>query len=921
MGARTAFPNSLRLWTSALFSNIIYVIAMTNIQEEAIRAVSAAICAADGGLLSCIDSAQEKWQQELNSSKDTARTMLANVLQQRESLRMSLSTAAQLWRVLKPHNVASLISSRPKLSKSLSQTNRILATDEQMYLVKALQNVSHTILLMEFILSAPHALQRAHSYLITIKEDGFKEVHVGNAALLVEAHAILTAVERLRDVVRLESPHTLQKNSSPSDCFESASDTRSLLEDIVMNGVFANVIPISQTNPRLLVGAARIVEAEEAEDAWWAAHLQRCAHAHLGPQVRPYGALRYKKRSLDAIIESLQSVFKKKEKALGLLDGHGAVTPALSSNRDSDPSMEVLNILDWIEHRRLENETVRRFVMPCVPASFAVADIYEKELHRQFMQLVTRLLHLGHPDGSMFLSEADLIQLTTWYSKYKDEAGDQDESIDSFLGEADRKRLILALQRHCANRITAQVKASLATDRKMEGALTGMASSAFSRISEKGRERGLRRTDLPDIVLGCVNEHVKRMLSLKVQGLDQAIAQTVAECLSNFQREVRVAIAEERKRTTDDEYGLYICATANNMARCLEYSEDLRDLFIPLALDQNRSDIENKMDSVIEGFRMTASMALQALITGMTVNLSTHAIRFYAPHTGTEIMLDVIATLEDYFSDFEMHLLPYHFEHLAIESLKRVVVWYLGPFLRLSEQQNEDSVARRFTSLPTFEEVSLTSGNIIAEDDPERDVLSRRSENDRGERRLSRGLSTMNADAVVAQIEKDLSNLQRFMRRKVVLYQKKQLGPAIEPMQAIRSLYTCPSTAFGLSDAYREARAVIVRALRPSWTAECRVDTSLTARVAEVIWESRKDISPVILLEAVTMIRTGGDRIETGSPSHMFSADDGRAVGMRYSEGLGERMTTREAASLEHSGSSSLLWAPSPKSRSKRGYS
>lgn len=892
---------------------------MANVQEEAIRAVSAAISAADGGLLSSIDTAQEKWQQELNSSKDTARAMLANVLSQRESLRMSLATAARLWQVLKPQDVAAHTSSHSaKTPPSGPLNEHFLATDEQMTMVKALQNVSHTIFLMEFILSAPDALERARTSLTTIQQNDLKEVHIGNAALLVQAHEILTAVERLRDVVFLESPKTLQLNSSQSDCFASASQTRNLLEEIVIDGVFANVIPISQTNPRLLVAAARVVEAEETEDTWWAAHLQRCANAHLGADVRPHGAMRYRKRALGSIVESLRSVFKQKESELGLLDDSNDVNDSLLSRRKPASFTEVGNILDWIEHRRLENETVRRFVVPCLPTLFAVADIYEKELHRQFMQLVTRLLHLVRPDGSMYLSEDDLIQLTTWYSKYKDEVGKQDEAIDSFLNDEDRQRLVLALQRHCADRISAQVKAALATDRRMEGPLTDMTSPPKSRFEKRGAEHGLRRTDLPDVVLGCVTEHVKRMLSLKVHGLDRKIAQTVAECLTNFQSEVRVAIEEERKQTSGEEYGLYICATANNMARCLEYSEDLRDLFIPLALDQSRSDIENKMDSVIEGFRLTASMALNALISGMTANLNTHAIRFYAPNTGTEIMLDVIATLEDYFSDYEMHLLPYHFEHLAIESLKRIVVWYLGPFLRLSEQRNEDSVARRFTSLPTFDEVILISGDIISEEDGEQDVLSRRSENDRGERRVSKGLSSMNADAVVAQIEKDLSNLTRFMRRKVVLYQKKQLEPALEPMQAICSLYTCMSTAFGLSDAYRDARGVIVRALRPSWAADCGVDTPLTARVAEVIWESRKDVSPVVLLEAVTMIRSSGDRIECASPSHMSSTDDGRGFGMRHTEGPGERLLAKDTISMDQNAPSSLMWAPSPRSRSKR---
>lgn len=900
---------------------------MAHVQQEAIRAVSAAISAGDDGLLSSIDAAQEKWQHELTTAKTTARTMLANVLSERESLRNSLSTAADLWRILKPNSLhpspfpSSTNTDATTIRRDAPATH-FLASDDQMAMVKALQNVSHTICLVEFILSAPSALDRAQTSLTKVQDDGLDRVIPGNAALLVEAHAILTAVERLRDLVLLDAPHSLDVSSSPSICFASAATTRALLEDIVIRGVFSNVIAISQTNPCMLVAAARVVEGEETEDQWWTQHLQRCANPHLAPEVRSYGAHQYKKRALHAIVESLQAIFRKKEADLGFFDD--AESEYSNVRNDLSSPMEVMNILDWIEHRRTENDTVRRFVVPCLPPLFAVAELYEKELHRQFMRLVTRLFHLVHPDGSMLLSESDVILLTTWYSKYKLEVGDQDVAIDSFLSDADRARLICALQKHCRDRIYVQVETALETDRKMDLSIPEESSSAADlTFTRGGRDRvNVRRSDLPDVVLGCVNEHVRRMLSLNVQGLDQAIAQTVADCLSSFQNDVARLIADRSAAATEEEHGLYVCRTANNMARCLEYSEDLRDVFIPMASEENRANIEDKMERVIEGFRSTASMALQTLVHGMTETLRIHASRFYAPHTGTEIMLDVVATLEDYYSEYEMHLLPYHFEHLCMESLKRVIVWYLAPFLRLSEHRIEEDVARRFTSLPTFEEVNLNADIISEDDDP--DIVSRRSENDRVERGASKGLSSMNGDAVVAQIDKDMSNLSRFMKQKVHTYQKKLLQPALEPLQAIRSLYMCPPTTFSLVDAYRDARTIVLRALRPLWVPECGVDGQLNARVAELIWESRKDINPVVLLEAVTMIRTSGERMESVSPSRMSSYDDGRLWGSRNSDLGGmvaERMIGREVGFGEHGGSSSLLWAPSPgKSwRSRRG--
>lgn len=897
---------------------------MGDVQQEAVRAVSNAISSADVGLLQAIDSAQEKWQQELSTAKESATSMLANVLSQRESLRSSLSTAAQLWHALKPAVVTSpeksFIPESPTKApptSPTSETTHFLATADQMTMVKALQNVSHTIFLMEFTLAAPEALRRANDCLITIQDSGLFDMHTGNAASLVDGHAILTAVERLRDVVLLEAPQTLHVDSAPSYCFANAATTRNLLEDIVIRGVFANAIPISQTNPRLLVAAARVVQAEETEDAWWACHVQRCASPQLAAQVRPYGALRYKQRALDAVIDTMKSVFRKKQRDLGLLEDLD-LDASERSLKENPIQLDIGDVLEWIDQRKLENDTVRRFVTPCIPPSFSLSASYEKELHHQFMRLVTRLLHLVHPDGSMVLTESNLIQLTSWYNRYKNDVGEQEEAIDTFLTDSDRSRLIVALQRHCSHSISAQVRAALATsgspingDLKstpMTGINGDIGGTGDASISID--KQGLWRPDLPDVVLGCVREQVRSMLSLKICGLDQAIVQSVEESLTDFQRQVREIIHEQRAVFNDDVYGMYICTAANSMARCLEYTEDMRDMFVQLIPDANRSHVENMMERVIEGFRMTASTALLALINEISAAVHPHANRFYEPHTGTEIMLDVVATLEDHFSEFEMHLLPFHFEQLAIECLRRVVALYLAPFLRLSDCRDEDSIARRFTSLPTFDEANLAHDRDgLFDYGEDREVSSRRSENDCSDRRVSKGLITMSSEAVVAQIDKDLNNVTRFMRRKVALYHKKQLEPALEPLLAIRSVYECLPTAINMAQTYNEANLVISRALNQPWVAECGIEGRMSTRVAEVIWENRKDITPVVLLEAITMIRTAGDRHDSASPSRMSSADDGQVWGSRRSDGFKERIVIPDTAIMENS-TSSMLWIP-----------
>lgn len=885
---------------------------MAQVQEKATRAVSAALANVEGDLISVIDAEQERWQQELSTAKATARKLLASVLSERESLRTSLGTAAELWRILKPSAAQTLDKKTGSPATGLSS---FLADDEQISKVRSLQSVSHTIFYFEFIMAAPGAIERARKSLSRLLEDGLDQVVPGNAAMLVEAHGILTAVERLRDLILLESPDLDDTDASLS-WFSDAAETRNALEDIVIRDIFSDVVHVSQQNPRLLVAAARIIESEETEDKWWNNHLQRGGHGEQGGVVRPFGAQDYRNRALESVMNSIRSLFYEKERELGLDEVESGIEGS-SSPRARGASIEVVNILDWIDHRRSENETVRRFVVPCLPPSFCISSSYEKELHRQFMRLITRLLHLVHPDGSMLLSEADLISLTSWYCKYQEEGGDHEEAIDSFLSESDRERLISALQKHCAARISAKMISAIALDRNTPPVVIedGNTQHQDENDPHVTSDAKLQRSDLPDIVLGCINEQVRRMLALQIKGMDQAIAETAADCLMAFQKEIRQAMATEATDSAEEDYRLYACTTANNMARCLEYSEDLRDLFIPLASDRDRSDIEERMERVIEGFRSCASLALKVLINGVDACLKTHATRLYAPHTGTEIMLDIVATLEDYFSDYEAYLLPYHFEHLAIESLKRVVVWYVAPFLRVAQDRMEESAARRFTSLPTFDEMNSMTVDIPPED-CDASLFGRQNTSSRVETTAVHGLRSLNGAAVVAQIDKDRANLTEFMTKKVVLYQKKQLQPTLEPLQAIRLLYTCPSTTFGLSDAFREARAVLGRALRSPWVSECGLSGHVSFRMAEVIWESRKDVNPVVLLEAVSLIRSLGDKPDRSSlkESRMSSFDDGRFLGSKHLDLSGpfsERLLGNDLSYEQATSSSSLLWAPS----------
>ncbi len=111
------------------------------------------------------------------------------------------------------------------------------------------------------------------------------------------------------------------------------------------------------------------------------------------------------------------------------------------------------------------------------------------------------------------------------------------------------------------------------------------------------------------------------------------------------------------------------------------------------------------------------------------------------------------------------------------------------------------------------------------------------------------GLLVMNSSAVVAQIDKDIENLTTFFQAKVELYQRKQFQSVLEPMHAIRALYTCPPTPADLVEAYQVAKASVRNAMS-ALSAKCGPGRrSMSVRVAEAIWSSRSDVTRVCAMK------------------------------------------------------------------------
>lgn len=827
------------------------------------RAVSAALSEVEGDLLSAAGALTERWSTEGAAAKAKARALHGAVLQERQSLQRSLGVAAVLWRTLRNDGDA---------SGAADVDNEAVA----------LRNVTQTIHLLDFFEGVPEALNDAHSALTKVIADGAHVFVSGNASSLYNIHAVLSAVERLRDIARLEKEALGRARAPPLPAVMMRVDQiRQELDAFLMRDVFGCLLSVSKSNPRFLVAAMRVVLEEEKRDAWWDRHLAsyRLQFRNSAKAAQQHHS--YKKRFFCAVEKQIDRIFRDLDRDLsGALD--------ITSNR---PVSEE-HVLQWLKARVTDSESVHRFVAPCVPNSFGVPAFYEAKLHRGIMTALSALLRRTINNSH----QHSMVKIIAWYSWYREGSGRNYPGIEAYLDDEDQLQLVEFMRKHVAQTVDAQIAAVMESD-----TLMGTGHHESSRL---GREVS-PPANFPSSVLGSIDELVKQSSTLGISAVRKAVAIGIAESLQQLQEQFKKSLSCTADEPVSSQQPAYVCSVANHMAGFLEYSEGLRDDLAASLDEGGRMEVLSALENNVDEFKAIAVLAIGDLTRHVERSLSSLTCKLFAPHTGTDIMLDIIGTLEDVLGGMKPHLLPTHFDQLTAECVRNVVIYYVSPFLLLGKNSLGRLVATRSDYTGNNETINLSTRRSL--DRPE-------MINIRGLRRpyasggAGNGLLLMTSSAVVAQIDKDMENLTSFLRSKVEPYQRRQFTAILEPMKAIRSLYNCAPTPADLVEAYHSAKSVIRNAMQ-SLPARCGPPRRVvTVRAAEVIWTSRPDVNASVRDEAVLYAN-----VNLPTPSFSRSVYSNNAHGMTLKDANIRNTSMSSRASVDTLGveDSGVLWSPS----------
>jgi hypothetical protein len=787
--------------------------------DAASRQVTAALnsavgCAAD--LLTAVDEVSPVWAAELAEVREHARRQQAIILNERTSLRTSLNHGATLLDAISPNS-------------GTTRATLYLASSDVAYTAVVLKNISDTLHLIAFLEAAPKLVADAAEMLERVSEAS--PGSTGIASDIFHAHENIVACERIRDIALLDVLPNLDDASQVTDIFEGTESARDQLEHYLMANMFADVPRYARADPRALVAAVRIVQREEQEDAWWRQYLSETGLSSAGSLVRPHVRREYERLVHEATIRSIERNFRQVPSSVTSLDDTFA----------------------WIKKLVAEEQETRRFVVPCFPASYDIGELFTNQYHKCIMTVLTDLF------GSSSLPDEDdssLLRMVQWYGEYRRSQGSGVGDSGLELSDIQRDRLIAAVERHGRRKVRARVEEILRDDSRSvlqqdlvyagendPSLLPNSFESRQNLRNENDEDAGMCTTAAPEMVFSAVGKQIKDARVLRVPAVNTAVARLATSVLRYFQSDMKAALEciSRAGSPVPRDNPKYVCAIANNMARCLSYAEELRESVSLDIADGSRTSVEEDFEDLIDGFRLLSSCAVDDLCRGVQEELDTLTKRFFAPGTGTEVMLDVIEILYEFFVRYTVWLLPFHFEQLAVGCLRHVVLQYLKPFLELRSTGGSQLL---LDATGAGGHSKSSTGRPVDREHREYDVVA--DEADVTSSFVQEGLSLMKADAVIAQLDKDVGNLKDFFASKVTIYERKQLEPAMEAVSAIRELFTCSPTSQSLTTAYVHTAGVILR---------LGGGETLDLSSVKKIWGMRSDVKPSALLEACSALR------------------------------------------------------------------
>ncbi|KAI0754697.1 exocyst complex component sec6 [Daedaleopsis nitida] len=491
---------------------------------------------------------------------------------------------------------------------------------------------------------------------------------LGPAFNLLRIHFALNRLEAFRN----QTMHQAKKSSADirntlTRWFERLNRLLEAFDEYILE-LARNILPIVRSgNPDVIVRLMKVVEMEAREDEKAIAiklvkkaGKMDAASKFRSMQANAHVIKHYRSKVIKCITDSIQAKFDE----------------VYTANENNPAGFLDDLVFIYKDLIRIESD-----VVPCFPPSYEIWSTFVREYHKALNNTLTRLVK-SEPEASA------LLTLHAWIKEYKKSMRELNvppelleppllEGKEQSLIEDYLQLIIKKLDEWSENLMRTEVAAFTAREEPPELTADNLYTNPGTIIflDMVNQQIDLALDSNQGLVLSRAVEEVNRVMR-SIQDRWVKLIDTEFKKYSDKPDEVPGGLVE------------YCIALANDQIKSADFTEALSARIEPLVSDKYRATVHDRLNDALDGYLDVAKKYTQTLISIIFHDLKPATKQLFGPTWYEGTHSQIVETMRDYMSDYQVYLNESLFEVLVEDLLDAYLVMYLtalvnGPKLNM----------------------------------------------------------------------------------------------------------------------------------------------------------------------------------------------------------------------------------------------
>jgi exocyst complex component 3 len=371
-------------------------------------------------------------------------------------------------------------------------------------------------------------------------------------------------------------------------------------------------------------------------------------------------------------------------------------------------------ILDEISFYSQDLELIRDKLSPRFPPSLGLLDFHLLAYHRNIHRIISQLISAVKPkeaNGTLGLTAGQILSLLGWVRKYhetlENQFGIASDELEPHLLDEKEPKLISDYVRLSRKKITEWINNLLQSESKYF-----IERKALPDADGEDRYFTPATVDLFQIV----KQHIDMAASVSSGRLLSEIVNECVNNISNFQKGLVKLLEQESIKYFDKPEGAipyfedYLIMMGNSSLRWIENMQNLNGLMDDLLKPEFLGPAQKQLKSASDGFLNIAKAATKVLVDLIcfAIKICTGQLFSLEWYNDNSVIETVVATFEDFFTDYQRHAEEFLMVKLIADVLERTVIIYIEGMrgrnskLRMQQGSAADLFAHDIETLQKF---------------------------------------------------------------------------------------------------------------------------------------------------------------------------------------------------------------------------